>query len=314
MRIPIPTVVTLAISVALTVWFVTTREMDFAQEPTPEQYVQISEQWELAKPRIRASKSDESERAKAKAEKTSQLATRHLKKNKDQYAKIVLSPTPTLAEHGILQDKGPEYLSGYAAHLESEGQPQHALLAWERVIDTTNPNDDQRKRAITSISRLKNSLPPWNSKPNAEISLTLHAGAAIANAQALENALKTTAASISNASGGVVHVDTKLSLAKQLNSQASSVPVAIWLSRPARSAEENRAETNPVSFMAKPNDESSLINELQSGVYEIVRKHLAAETGFSKLPKDTIRAQADELIHYHITRLMWREFVNSMKD
>lgn len=314
MRISIPIVVTLSISVALTVWFVSTREMNFAQEPTPEQYVQISEEWEQAKPHIGLLKTPESHGADAKIEHTNKIVTGHLKKNRDQYPKIDFNLKPTLSEHGILRDKGSGYLSRFAAQLESEGQQQHALLAWERVIDTTNPNEDQRDLALTSIKRLKSSLPPWNSKTNADISLTLHVGASINHTQALQRALKITADSISKASGGLIHTETKLSLGKQSPNQATSVPIALWLSRPARPSEENRVETNPVSFMADPIDENALVSELQAGVYEIVHKHLAKKTSFTKLPKNPTYSQADELIHYHITRLMWREFANSMKE
>ncbi|MDG1358240.1 MAG: hypothetical protein P8P36_08610 [Akkermansiaceae bacterium] len=312
MRIPIPTVVTLSISIGLAVWFVATREMNFAQEPTPEDYVQISEEWAQSKPHIRPINSAENQRSAAKSRNTSQLVTAHLKKNKDQYPFIDFKLEPTLSEHGILQDKGPAYMSRFAAHLESVGQQKHALLAWERVIDTTTPDDEQRKRAITSIHRLKTTLPPWSSEPQGIIPLTLHVGASINNTQSLQQALETTAANISKASGGLIHTETKLSLGKKPNNQTASLPMALWLSRPATSNEGKQAETVPTSFMADSDDVAALVKKLQAGVYEIVRKNLSQKTGFTKLPEHPADLQGESLLEYHITRLMWREFVNGM--
>ena len=314
MRVPIPTVVTLSISVALTVWFVETRKMDFAQEPTPEEYVQIAEQWELNKPHIQPVNSVASQRAEAHAQKTSQLVANHLKKNTEHYPEIDPKRLPTLAEYGILQDKGSAYLCRYATFLESEGYAQHALLAWERVIDTTDPNEKQRNRAIRSIMRLKSSLPPLSSSAEAVRSITLHVGASISDAKLLEAALESTAKSIEKASGGLIHTKTNISLAKKPHKQAASSPMALWLSRPTSLSGKSRQDTMPVSFIADPNNEQALASELHAGVYAIVRKNLTQKTGFSKLPERPINIKADELVQFHITRLMWREFFNSIKD
>ena len=133
---------------------------------------------------------------------------------------------------------------------------------------------------------------------------------------------------MSTASGGVVQVSVKLSLGKSPNNQAAVVPIALWLSRPASATGTTQAETSPVSFMADPNNESILINEIQMGAYNVIGKQLAKETSFSQLAEQPEKANpetanpetsnqehtiADELIECYITRLMWREFANSMK-
>ena len=59
------------------------------------------------------------------------------------------------------------------------GQDKHALLAWERVIDTTYPDKNERKQALSAIQRLKGSQPPWNPDPSSGIQLTLQAGASV---------------------------------------------------------------------------------------------------------------------------------------
>ncbi len=127
----------------------------------------------------------------------------------------------------------------------------------------------------------------------------------------------------------MVQVSVKLSLGKSSNEQAAVVPIALWISRPAPATGTTQAETSPVSFMAGASDESILISEIQMGAYNIIRKQLAKETSFSQLAEqpENIHAEnaseenpnkkittAGELIECYITRLMWREFANSMKE
>ncbi len=314
MRTTTPIVITLSISIGLAVWFVTTRDMDFTQEPTPEEYVQISEQWAQNKPRIRPINSSQNQRTDSKAKNTSLLVTAHLKKNKDQYPPIDLEREPSLSEYGILQDKGPVYMSRFAAYLESLGHKKHALLAWERVIDTTIPDDEQRERALISIQRLKSTLPPWSSKPNGNIPLTLHVGASIDNPVILEKALAATAAIVIKASGGLIHADTKISLGKKPSNQRLSLPMALWLSRPAASIEGELAETVPTSFVANSEDKAALIQKLQAAIYQVVRMNLAKKTGFTELPELPTDSVPKSLLQTHITRLMWREFANGMSE
>ena len=329
MRIPIPTVITLAIAVTLASWFIGTRKMDFAKAPTPEQFVQIAKQWEDSKPHITPLKKSKRQLAETSADNSHQVLNHDTRKKPDQFPEIDFDSAPLLSEHGVLQDKGAGYLSRFASHLESIGQSKHALLAWERVIDTTYPDKNERKQALSAIKRLKGSQPPWNPDPSSGIQLTLQAGASVNDAQALKRALEIAAQNMSTASGGVVQVSVKLSLGKSPNNQAAVVPIALWLSRPASATGTTQAETSPVSFMADPNNESILINEIQMGAYNVIGKQLAKETSFSQLAEQPEKANedtanpetsnqehaiADELIECYITRLMWREFANSMKE
>jgi len=78
--------------------------------------------------------------------------------------------------------------------------------------------------------------------------------------------------------------------------------------------------------MADPSNESILISKIQVGGYNIIRKQLATETSFSQLAEkpeninaenaseENTNSNADELIECYITRLMWREFANSIKE
>ena len=188
--------------------------------------------------------------------------------------------------------------------MNQSDKAKHALLAWERVIDTTYPDKNERKQALSAIKRLKGSQPPWNPDPSSGIQLTLQAGASVNDAQALKRALEIAAQNMSTASGGVVQVSVKLSLGKSPNNQAAVVPIALWLSRPASATGTTQAETSPVSFMADPNNESILINEIQMGAYNVIGKQLAKETSFSQLAEQPEKANEDTANPETLTKSM----------
>jgi hypothetical protein len=314
MYVSIPAVVTLSISVALTTWFIGTRHMDFSKAPTPEEYVQITEQWEKSKPHI-FSAPDASAGALNSSNKDLQdVVINRLKKQRDAFPQIKSDQEPSLSEYGTMGTKGAEFLISFARHLESTEHPQHALLAWERVVDMANPNALDRQLAIEAIRRLKADQTPSNTNLNDAIPLTLHIGASVKVKEHLEKALQEAAESINAASGGILSVKTQLSLGKHSGDETKSVPVALWVSKKSKTQQTGSIDTDPVSFMADPADVSELRDKIQSGTYELIRSQLARTTNFSPLPEKPDRAEPDDLIHYHITRLMWREFANSMMN
>lgn len=309
MYVSIPAVIILSVIAALTTWFIGTRDMDFAQPPTPEQYIQITEEWEKSKPRIApvdAAAAGASANDHADGAPTSQI-------DEDSLPLIDFSRPPSLSEFGILENKGAGHLILLARHLESAGHSGFALLAWERVMDMAHPSPEEHHLALDAIKKLKSDIPPWHSDPADGIALQLRAGASIKDANHLETALKKVAKDMSASSGHVIMVETHLSLGEKPRGSKSSVPVAIWLSRTARGNDSAIAETAPVSFMADTGNGGDLTAEIQAGVYDIVRSQLSKATSFSKLPERTEDMNPDDLISCRITRLMWREFANSLK-
>lgn len=312
MYIPIPAVITLSISVALTMWFIGTRHMDFAKAPTPEEYVEIAKEWDKSKPHIFSVAAASSGSAKPGNKDLQDVVIDRLKKQRDEFPQINSEQAPSLSEYGALGDKGAAFLISFARHLESTEHPQHALLAWERVVDMANPNEEDRQLAIEAIRRLKTNQPPWYTDHNDAMPLTLHVGASVKDKKHLEKALQEAADNINTASGGIIHVTTKLSLGKYSGDETKPVPVALWLSQKSKTQETESLDTDPVSFMANSDRQNELRDEIQIGTYELIRSHMAKATNFTPLPEKPDRTKPDDLIHYHITRLMWLEFAKSM--
>ncbi len=309
-RIPIPIIIVACLLTMVVAWLVSTRDKDFGTAPTPEQLVEISEEWEESRPNIPPPKPINASLLMNNSSSSPKASPTPSTPKIEVLPAENLHHSPSLSEYGTLGDKGSAAMVHLATHLETKGQPLRALLAWERVIDTANPDDSDRVVAVTAIKRLRTTLPPWNPDSTNDIGLTLHAGATLKNKKSLEDALTIVADLISNASGNVIHVKTKASIGKSRGIKTPRIPIAIWFSRPG----ETPRETPPISFMADPSQSDMLASQIQAGVYALLRAHLASETNFSPLPEYPSGVKPDDLIRYHVTRLMWREFVNSMKE
>jgi hypothetical protein len=310
MRIPLPITIVSCLLAAWVVWFMGTRDKDFTTPPTPEKLIETSKKWEQSRPNIPPPKPINANLPTNKSSSTPRSPTTPTLPKPEMLPTGNLQHSPALSEYGTLGNKGGPAMLALATLLETKGELQHALLAWERVIDTAGPDESDRILAVTAIKRLSSTLPPWNPDPTEDIALTLHAGATLKDKNALEDALSTVALLISEASGNVVRVDTKASIGKNRGIKTPRIPIAIWFSRP----DKTPAETPPISFMADPSQKDMLASKIEAGVYSLLRAHLTSETSFSPLPDYPAGVKPDDLIRYHITRLMWREFVNSMKE
>jgi len=314
MRVPIYFSIPACILVAILAWWLGARDKEFMNSPTPERIVEISDEWEKSRPNIPPPKPIN---AALLADPTP-IVPKSPSGPKDDEEKMLptgdLLQAPSLSEYGTLGDKGAEAMIQLATFLETKAEYQRALLAWERVIDTSAPNAEQRNLAVRAIQRLRNTMPPWNPDPKADISLTLHAGATLKDKKILIAALEAAAAVITDASGNVLIVKTKASFGKSSGIKTPRIPVAIWFSRPPSQKDGPIPETPPISFMADPKQPEVLSKQVAAGVYSLLRTHLTSETSFSPLPEYPDGVQPNDLLKHHVTRLMWREFVNGMKE
>jgi len=320
MRVPIPIAITSCILATGLVWYLNTRDADFTTPPSDEKKASIAAQWKQKNlpPPSTSRLSSELQQKKALA-KTSPKLAKTPKPATELKPKIPVLPlgdlrqSPALSEYGTLGEKGVPAMIQLATTLENKGAKQRARLAWERILDTSQPTPEEVNQASHAIQRLSANQGPWNTDPNLDITLVLHAGASIKDKKALEEALKTTAQIITQASGQILQIKTQVSVGKPKAQETPRVPVAIWFSRPNEKPGEADAETPPLSFMADPSEEGMLTIQCQAGVYALLRAHLTEATSYTNLPEYPARVKADELLKYHVTRLMWREFAKSLK-
>lgn len=190
MRVPVPIVIVACLLAVILAWLIGTHDKDFATPPTPKELVEVAKDWEKDRPGIPLSQAAENPSPATEQNGVSTPPAAQSPGITAILPHLNLQQSPALSEFGTLGDMGAALLVELASHLETQGQSERALLAWERVIDTADPTPDERQQAIAAIKRLKESVPPWNPDPANDIALTIHAGAALQDTRVLQQALE----------------------------------------------------------------------------------------------------------------------------
>lgn len=310
MRVPIPIAILCCLTAVGLTWYFSTRHMDFTTVPTAEKLTQVKEKWEESRPNIPPPQPINAELLADKPAIVPQTPDQPTSEQGNTLSLGNLAHAPGLDEYGVYSDEDTQKLIALATELETKGALQRALLAWERILDLSHPDEAQQKTAATAVKRLKDNLPPWNPDPTASIHLTLQAGAAIKDKKLLESSLKQAADLITESSGQIIVVDIKATIGKGSSVKTPRIPVAIWFSRHGNHA----GETPPISFMTDPKKPKKLTKQIYAGAYALLKSQLARETQFSPLPEASKTNPTEELLRYYVTRFMWREFALSLKE
>lgn len=304
MRVPIPVVILLVLAVVGGVWWRNTRQMDFMTPPTAARLEEIRVKVESSLPRT-----DRVDDA---------ISVPPVVKEPEPAAPIVelkppvdvgdLSAPLTLQSYGELTPQGAAHLIELATALEEKSEPRRALLAWERVLDLTKPDDAQAATAIAAITRLRATLPDWNLKPETAIAITLHASTGKKLAKALAPVLDGVARDLERASAGVVKVKTTVKVGKTNSTAKSPSPVALWLAGP----DAKSAATEVSSFTVESTEALRL--EVLKSIFRLLQSHLGRATAYTPPTALTEGEDPQAALNFRITRLCWNEFAAAMSQ
>ncbi len=215
-----------------------------------------------------------------------------------------LTAQPALTQYGERTPQGPAHLMELAEALEKKGQFQRALLAWERVLDLTKPDENQAKAAVAAIRRLRPTLPDWNTDPAKTISIVLHAGTGKKMAKTLTPVLDQAAREIEKASSGMLKVTTEVTAGKSNASGPS--PVALWIAGPGKKA----VSTEVMSFTVGSSE--VLHPEVMKTVFQLIRSFLGQTTSYTPPAALADQENPQDALTFRITRLCWNEFATSL--
>lgn len=218
MRIPVPIVLALCLAVVVGTWWYWTRHHDFL---TPPPDCLATAEGEARHPAI----SGEADlppdgQPDPPPDLPPAAAAQAGESTGDQ---------PGLNAYLELARQEPGSLPGLAAALEEQGDHQRALLAHERVIDSTQPAPGQLAVSLQASRRLREQVPPWNPMPEMALQLTLHAGTSQQNAERIAPAIENLAAEITRASAGILRVQPVIHRSPSPPPGELPPPVAVWL-------------------------------------------------------------------------------------
>lgn len=303
MRVPIPVVILLALAVVGSVWWTNTRDMDFLTPPSEARLAEVRAQVEASLPRKNPREDAISPLPAAPPPPPP------VEEPKPEIELGDLTTPPTLQHYGELSPEGAAPMIALAAALEQEGHFQRALLAWERVIDLTKPDEAQAATAISSIKRLRPTLPDWNDSPEASIQVTLHAGTGKSQAKTLTPILEGVARDLEAASSGLLKVKPLVTVGKSKTTPKGPLPVALWLTGPDP---KKSTSTEVLSFTMESPD--TLRQEVLKTVFLLVRSHLSQATAYTPPAALAENEDPQSALNFRITRLCWSEFAAALNQ
>lgn len=314
MQIPVPIAIASCFLVTGTVWYLSTRDADFTTPPPESSKQEVAQAWKQS-----SQPSPQPTAPETRIPDLQENAPRLIKPKRPKPSLPKLLPlgelhhAPAIGEYRPLGSQGSAAMIFLAQTLEEKQQPTRALLAWERVIDSTPAKPKQIQKASQAIARLSQQNPPWNADPNSpDIQLRLQAGATMKDIKNLELALQSAADTIEQASGHLLQLSIRVTPGRGTPIPAPRVPVALWISRP--DAGNDQAETSPISFLASPDDNQALQSQCLAAIYNLVKARLGTDDNTAPAMTDIGPQDApSDFIRQRITRLMWLQFAGSLK-
>lgn len=295
MRVPILIVIPLCLLVILGAWWAGSRKKDFMTPPSAARLEQVKQEAIASLP-----EPDKGENAISPVATGSENSAQS--PGKPALDLGDLSKPPRLDEYAGATERGSEYLINVALKLEAEGRFQRALTAWERVIDHSRPNESQRETAVSSITRLRPTLPDWNTDPAKADRIVLHAGTGKRSAELLQQPLEALCKELGSDSSGLVIVTPEIAAGRSELSKSGASPVAIWFS----GNNKNAPSTDVLSFTFEKADE--LPSQLEASVFGLLRTYLARNTTLTPIP-DLPADKIDETsLKVQVTRYAWKNF------
>lgn len=297
-RVPVPLAILMSLAVISGVWWYGSRNHDFLTPPSEARLAEILAQTQSSLPTADDSDARPAESPEIKPSTPAPLPAEQAK---PVIALGDLSKPPSLLEYADLAQNGAGQVIDLATLLETKGETQRALLAWERVLDLGAANPSQTIAAISAIKRLRPSVPDWNTDPSKSITITLQAGTGKKTAKILTPILEETAREIERFSAGILKVRTKLSAAQDTKTATGPAPVALWL---AGSTNDSRT-TGVLSFTIGAPE--TLNDEVRKQVFKVIQGYIGHKGGQTPPPSWIDGAPVSDAMNHHITRFYWRE-------
>lgn len=215
-----------------------------------------------------------------------------------------LDAAPGLAAYrSFARQEAPSRVFELSSTLRARGQFQRALLALERVIDTSEPDPEALAEAAKGITALAPTLPQWNVDPIAELPLNLHLSSARDAPESVKAAALKVATLIKKSSGDQLEIIPKI-LSNGTKNALPDSPLALWLATTG-----DQSASTAVITLRVTDDAEAAFAEIAKAVSQAVRSRLVKEEYVTPPP---LKATSEELISVYITRLMWRDFAQSL--
>lgn len=214
--------------------------------------------------------------------------------------------SPSLAEYRAYAEDGTPALLKLAQGLQNGGHIQRAVLAYERIIDSTPPISLEREPAEQALASLKVSLPRWNVDPEASIPLTLNLLSA-RNEESLQPSLAALSELVTTSSGGLCQPVFVLKSAPQPSIELPALPIAFWLTV---DGEDPEVPSLPVVTLA-PASDAELDRDLNLALYRLLARRVQENRNLTPIPVLQEWEDPEVALVSKITRLSWQRLLKT---
>lgn len=213
---------------------------------------------------------------------------------------------PVLEQYLADASKGPAALLQLAEKLQNEGRIQRAVLAYERILDSTPAGGQERVQAEEALASLKTSLPAWNSDPGAALPLTIHLVSARTR-ESLQPAIAALSELIIVSSGNLCRPIFEIVEAPAPSESLPALPIALWLTV------EGEDPTNPslTVLTIAPETEDSVDSRLTHALYRLISRRLKNDSEITEPPALLLADDPEKAIVTKLTRLTWQKLLST---
>jgi hypothetical protein len=185
-----------------------------------------------------------------------------------------------------------------AEKLAADKKPEHSLVAWERVLDSSKPSVEQIKRAF-DILKVQKPVLPCDKENSVALSITVHCSVPVD--------MKERATQMINRLISIIHLGSGHSL--NVDPDISTIPISVGKPRPPVTVWfSGKVESPRASFRTSSAKDLGLDSKLDEVIFNIVGPYLEENsdlTPFTDIPSEI---NAEECLAYLITRHSWRTF------
>jgi hypothetical protein len=228
---------------------------------------------------------------------------------------LASAPLETYREH--TKSNAADFIE-LAVYLEEQSGNHRALLAWERVLDSCQPDAAQRTAALSGVLRLRPLVPLRLADAQAVSHLILAAKVSTGlPTDGLETALAESAATLTKCSAGILRFKAqveRLTVPKKKGPKMfppPAVPAAVISLRIAETGEGATA-TGQIDVPLSA-DVAQMRRGILAAAYKLVSSQLAATTDLTPPAPLSANANPADALTTCITRLGWAVFDKSLR-
>lgn len=214
--------------------------------------------------------------------------------------------SPGLEEYRADSEFGAPALLNLGQRLQAAGQVQRALLAYERVLDSSPTGTSTQQEAEAALANLKEVIPMWNPDPTASVALQIHLDTA-RTPESLAGTITTLTELIRVSSGSQSQPKFRIISSPKPSHKLPSLPVAIWLTIPGEDPEKPSLAIATVT----PKSDEELDSSLTHGVYRLLSKRIELIAQLTPPPALLQGEDPENAIVNKITRLAWKQILST---